>query len=125
MRELCQSNKEVIWAIEMNNQNLNFNDGALQPKWTPLFKRICSRLIPTTHTSQITLDRAILLYAMIEKRKVDAAWIIYNIIDLVKPSMGLSFPALITKLCINVRIEVTKNEEKLKVGLAIFAKAST
>lgn len=32
VRKLCQSNKEVIWAIEMNNQNLNFNVGTLHPK---------------------------------------------------------------------------------------------
>lgn len=47
------SRQQVIWATRKNNQSLSFNVGAL------LFKLICSRLIPTTHTSHVTLDRFI------------------------------------------------------------------
>lgn len=65
-------------AATKNNQNLSFNVGALLPTCTPLLKLIYSRLIPTTYTSHITLDKVILQYAMIGKRKVDAGWIIYN-----------------------------------------------
>lgn len=61
---------------------------------------------------------------MIVKRKVDARWIIYNnIIDSVKPSKGRWLPAIITQLCIQ-SIGVERNEKKIKVGLAISAKAS-
>lgn len=60
--------------------------------WEEFSKLIYGKLIPTTHTSHIPLDRAIMLYAIIGKRKVDTQWIIYNnIIDSVKPSKGLKF----------------------------------
>lgn len=68
INKLCQCGKEVNSATWKNNYNLNFNVWALQLKWTPLFKLIYSRLMPTMHTSHATLGRAILLYAMIEKR---------------------------------------------------------
>lgn len=117
------SDKEVIRATRNNNQNLNFKSRAFQPKWTSLFKLICCILIHTKHTSLVTLDRAILLDTMIEKRRVDASWIIYNnMIDYVKPSKGLWFPAVITQQCIDAGVEVPKSEEKVKVGLAISAK---
>lgn len=90
VRKLCPVDKEVILVTQKNNQNLSFNVWALHPIWTPLSKLIWSRLIFTTHTSHITLDKAILLYVMIGKRKVDTSWIIYNnIIDSVKPFKGL------------------------------------
>lgn len=90
VRKLWPVDKEVILVTQKNNQNLSFNVRALHPIWTPLSKLIWSRLIFTTHTSHITLDKAILLYVMIGKRKVDTSWIIYNnIIDSVKPFKGL------------------------------------
>lgn len=92
VEKLCQSEKEVNCIIGKNNQNLSFNVGVLQPSRTPLFKLVCYRLIPTTHTFHITLDSAIFLYTIIQKRKVDTGWIIYNImINSVKPYNGLCF----------------------------------
>lgn len=54
---------------------------------------------------------------MIENMKVDAGWIIFNnMIDFVKTSKGLWFPAMITQLYINASVEVAKNEEKSTQG---------
>lgn len=71
-KKLCENNKEVICVTRKNNQPLTFNAKALLLRWTPLFKLICNRLIPATHTSHVTLDCAILLFAMVEKMRVDA-----------------------------------------------------
>lgn len=126
MKKLCWLDKELIWALGKNSQNLKSNVGELQLKWTPLFKLICNRLIATTHNSHITLDRAILLYAVIEKKRVDAGWNIFNnMIDSVKLSKGFLFPAMVTDLCINAEVEVVKNEKKVKAGFAISTKVST
>lgn len=119
--KLCQADKETIWVILKNNQNHSFNDGnGFQ------VKLICNKLIPTKHTFHITFDRAILLYAMIWKIKVDAGWITYNnIINSVKLSKGLWCPPIITLLWIQSGVGVEKHEEKIMIGLAISAKAST
>lgn len=125
-KKLCQANKEVIWAIGKNNQCLSFNDGALMPSWKSLFKLVCNRLIPITHTSYVTLDQAILLYAIIEKKKVNTEWIIYNNnIDSIGPNKGLWLATIITKLYAQSGVDNEKNEESINVGLAIIAKAST
>lgn len=94
---LCQQGKEVIPISGKNNQYLNFHAGALQPRWIPLFKLICSRLIATTLTSHATFDRVVLLYAMIQNIKANAKWIILNnMIDSIKPSKALWFLSIIT-----------------------------
>lgn len=63
-------------------------------------KFICSKLIPTTHTSHVTLDRVTLHYAMIKIKKDDVGWIIFNnILESYNPTKGLWFPSIITKLC--------------------------
>lgn len=69
------------------------------------------------------MDRAVQLYAMKQKKKVDAGWIILNMIDSVKPSKALWFAAIITQLCTNARVEVEKNEERITTGLAFLARA--
>lgn len=90
-RKLCPGDKEVVWATRKNNQQLRFNVGALLPSWTLLFKLRCSSLIPITHKSHVTLNRDILLYAMIEKKKVDARLIIFNnILESVGPNKWTS-----------------------------------
>lgn len=91
-----------------------------------MFKFICSRLIPIIHTSHVTVDRATLLMALIERENVDVGWIIYNnIIDSLGPAKGLCFLALITNLCLKARVKVEKVEKKVKTGSAISTRAST
>lgn len=61
---------------------------------------------------------------MIKKKNVDIGWIIYNsMIDLV--TLWIWFPAIIAQLCIKSSVEAERNEEKIKVGLAISSKASS
>lgn len=82
------------------------------------FKLICSKHIPTSHTSHITVDKTTLLYAMIKKMKLGAGQLIYNqIFEVVKPYQGPLFLALITKLCINVRVKIGEGEEGVKPGM--------
>lgn len=116
VKKLCQAHKEVIWVISKNNQSLSFNVKELLSSWTLLFKFIYSRLISTTHTSHITLDRAILLYAMIGKRKVDVRWIIYNIIDSVRSSKRYGFRLSSLSCASNLVWELRKMKKKSKSG---------
>lgn len=68
---LWQEEKVLVWKTDKDNQQLNFHANNLMPQWMPQFKLICNRLIPTTHTSHVTVERAVLLYAMIKKENVD------------------------------------------------------
>lgn len=83
---------------------------------TELVRKLCQvdkEDIWATGNFHITLDRAVLLYAMIGKRKVVAGQIICNnIIDSIKPLMGLWFPANITHLCIQSDVEVRRDRRE-------------
>ena len=65
--KLCIHANNVAWTTGKNNQPLSFPTSALRPHLIPLLKFICCRLIPTTHTSNVTLDRGTLLLAIMEK----------------------------------------------------------
>ena len=60
-----------------------------------------SNLVPTSHTSDITLDRARLIYGIIQKMDMNLGYIISAQISMIAQhdSSRLGFPALITALC--------------------------
>ena len=60
-----------------------------------------SNLIPTSHTSDATLDRAKLIYGIIMKMDMNVGYLISHQISLTAQhdSSRLGFPALITALC--------------------------
>jgi len=60
-----------------------------------------SNLIPTSHTSDITFDRARLIYGIIQKMDMNQGYIISAQVSLIAQhdSSRLGFPALITTLC--------------------------
>ncbi|KAL5193778.1 hypothetical protein HKD37_20G055937 [Glycine soja] len=60
-----------------------------------------SNLAPTSHTSDITLDRARLLHGIIQKMDMNLRYIISSQISMIAQhdSSRLGFPALITTLC--------------------------
>ncbi|KAL5172385.1 hypothetical protein HKD37_16G045152 [Glycine soja] len=60
-----------------------------------------SNLVPTSHTSDITLDRAKLIYGIIMKMDMNLGYLISHQISIIAQhdSSRLGFPALITALC--------------------------
>lgn len=117
--KLCQDNKGVNWVTGKTIRPISSMSGHCT-LWTLLFKLIYIRLIPTTHTSYVTLDLAILLYTMVEKMRVNARWIICNnIIDSIGLTKGLCFLTIITKVYTQSRVLVEKNEEKMKASLVL------
>jgi len=60
-----------------------------------------SNLIPTSHTSDVTLDRAKLIYGIIIKMDMNVGYLISHQISIIAQhdSSRLGFPALITALC--------------------------
>ena len=61
-----------------------------------------SNLAPTSHTSDLNMDRARLVYALVMKMDMDVSYIISRQISQMAQSNSsrLRFPALITALCI-------------------------
>jgi len=58
-------------------------------------------MMPTSHTSDITLDRAKLIYGIVQKMDMNVGYLISHQISLIAQhdSSRLGFPALITALC--------------------------
>jgi len=60
-----------------------------------------SNLVPTSHTSDVTLDRAMLIYVIIMEMDMNVGYLISHQISIIvqHDSSRLGFPALITALC--------------------------
>jgi len=79
-----------------------------------------SNLVPTSHTSDITLDRARLIYGIIQKMDMNLGYIISAQISMIAQhdSSRLGFPALITALC-KARGVISDSLTLESLGLAI------
>lgn len=78
---------------------------------------------PTSHVSNVTLDSAILLSSIVNRMKIDATRMIYNqVLESTKPSKGLWFLALITKICTKGEVTTGQEEERLKPSMPIITK---
>ena len=77
---------------------LRKNLTTLAQRWSVLS---FSNLVPTSHTSDITLDKARLIYGIIQKMDMNLGHIISSQISLIAQhdTSRLGFPALITSLC--------------------------
>lgn len=85
--QLCQLQQDVPRKLGMNNQYVNFHASALLSRYVPLLKFVCR---PTSHVSNVTVDRAILLCAIVDIKKIEVGRLIWNLVlEFVKPSKGL------------------------------------
>ncbi|GMN32868.1 hypothetical protein TIFTF001_041800 [Ficus carica] len=75
-----------------------------------------SRLMPSTHDHTVNKDRVILLFAIVEGRKINVGDVINEQIGVCagRKSGGLWFSFLITSLCLAQGVEVSSELEKLK-----------
>lgn len=67
---LCKEQVEQ-WNKGNHDTLLNFHANALLPKYMPLFKLICCQMIPSSHTSNVVVERAPLLFAIVKNMKIN------------------------------------------------------
>ncbi|EOY08722.1 Uncharacterized protein TCM_023809 [Theobroma cacao] len=74
-----------------------------------------AKMLPIKHLSDVTKDRAMLLYAIILGKSIDIGQLIFNSIVHTTRSIrdGLWYPSFITGLCKQVGLQWTSNEELL------------
>ena len=86
---------------------------------------LVSRLMPTSHTSDITADRLILLYGLVKGIKFDIGSVLMNEIhnSATTDKYALFFPSLITSLCKHAGVKWSKKDELCPIGPSIDLRA--
>ncbi|XP_031266005.1 uncharacterized protein LOC116124425, partial [Pistacia vera] len=76
---------------------------------------ICARLMPESHYSTVTREKALLLYSIATRKNIDVGDVIYNSIKLAaNPGReSYCFPHLITALFLKAGIEVQDDEQRI------------
>ena len=79
---------------------------------------VCAKLMPESHYSTVTYEKAILLYSIATGKSMDVGDIIYNSVKLAskKGRASYCFPHLITALCLNAGVKVQDDEQRIHVA---------
>ena len=101
IRRLCRPG--TTWKKnDYTGEKTSFPSSALSRYGKAWFSFICANMIPTRHLSDVTKDRAILLFAIVTGLNVDIGVLIHeSIMKAIKSTVisGLPHPSLITQLC--------------------------
>ena len=75
---------------------------------------VCHKMMPANHYSNVTIERAVLVYAILKGMSIDVGRVLFDsIIYTVKNRLVLYFPSLITQLCVEAGVRVGSDEEAL------------
>ncbi|MFQ6642533.1 hypothetical protein Gotur_017512 [Gossypium turneri] len=72
---------------------------------------VCYSFMPISHSSTISMERMLLLYAILIEKSINVGKIILKeIYDYAKKKVGSAyFPSLITSLCLRARVKTQEN----------------
>ena len=119
----CLTNDQNKWKVNSEGQVVNFKAKGLLyiPKVWHHF--ITSRILPTTNVCEVTKERAILNFAILQNIKFDVGMIIKEAIwDNRDAWKNLGYPFLIYQLCKNVGVEISNQEKWVHPIKAIVVK---
>ncbi|KAK1387686.1 hypothetical protein POM88_015864 [Heracleum sosnowskyi] len=89
------------------NQQSKFPASALTRYARAWFLFMCARIMPTTHISSVTVDRAIILWGILTGQYIDLGYLVHkNILKFLGGSTtaGIPHAALIAELCVHVGV---------------------
>lgn len=115
MQRICVPG--ASWKLNLNGDVVNFESKYLQRDAYDWFAFITSRIMPSNHTSQVTKERAALVYCIFNGDSVDVGQLVQSsILQAVRGTTTLSLPhtSLITELCRHAGVKWDDNEELLQ-----------
>ena len=66
---------------------------------------MCQKMMPANHYTNVTVERAVLVYAILKGMSIDVGRVLFDsIIHTIKNRLGLYFPSLITQLCVEAGV---------------------
>ena len=73
---------------------------------------VCQKMMPATHFSDVTADKAVLIYAILRGMSIDVGRVVFDSnIHTIRKKLGLYFPSLITQLCLDAGVRHGPYEE--------------
>ena len=116
-RAICKS--EGTWWTIVMDEHVDYPSKHLQQNMKVWHHFICGRLMSTMHTSEVTKERAMLLYGVQKGLKINVSeWINSNIHYTVEQgSRGIPYPTLLTELIASHEIDTISQKVLQPKGL--------
>lgn len=113
---------EAVWKLSASGHVMSFQARFLKQAAAAVFLFIIARLMPAKHATDVTKDRAILLYCILKGHTMDVGKIIEASIfhaAISNKNVNLPHPSLITELCQSRGVQWNNAEETLKPQVPI------
>lgn len=120
LRILC--NPGAVWNINNDRTLVNFKANFLKYDTMVWFLFVTSRIMPSSHETEVTKERAALVYSIVTGKTVDIGKLVQaSILHAASGTSTLSMPhsSLITDLCKHAGVTWDKTEESLKTRVPI------
>ncbi|PIN20436.1 hypothetical protein CDL12_06877 [Handroanthus impetiginosus] len=111
---ICRENPQ--WTLSRLNEPIHFPRTTLTFAADNWLRFISARLLPSSHTSEVTRERAVMIYAILTDVPFDIGRFLHR--SILKSAMGgltmgLYHPSLITELCARAGLERQPGDELL------------
>ncbi|PIN22642.1 hypothetical protein CDL12_04643 [Handroanthus impetiginosus] len=112
---ICKDDPQ--WTLSRLNEPIYFSRIKLTNEADHQLRFISAHLLPTTHTSDVTKDRAVMIFAILIDISFDIGQFLHKFIwksAIGGLSVGLYHPSLITILCVREGLERQLGDEMLQ-----------
>ncbi|PIN14475.1 hypothetical protein CDL12_12899 [Handroanthus impetiginosus] len=119
---ICRENSQ--WTLSRLNEPIHFPRTTLTFAADNWLRFISARLLPSSHTSEVTRERAVMIYAILTDVPFNIGGFLHRSIfksAMGGLTMGLYHPSLITKLCARAGLERQPGDEMLQPDSIIRA----
>ncbi|PIN07716.1 hypothetical protein CDL12_19711 [Handroanthus impetiginosus] len=119
---ICRDNPQ--WTLSRLNEPIHFPCTTLTFAADNWLRFVSARLLPSSHTSEVTRERAVMIYAILTDVPFDIGHFLHK--SILKSAMGgltirLYHPSLITELCARAGLERQPGDELLEPDSMIRA----
>ncbi|PIN07042.1 hypothetical protein CDL12_20397 [Handroanthus impetiginosus] len=119
---ICRESPQ--WTLSRLNEPIHFPRTTLTFAADNWLRFVSARLLPSSHTSEVTRERAIMIYAILTDVPFDIGRFLHR--SILKSAMGgltmgLYHPSLITELCAHAGLERQPGDELLQPDSMIRA----
>ncbi|MED6164023.1 hypothetical protein PIB30_085608 [Stylosanthes scabra] len=106
LEDLCVIGAD--WVRHKDGRPHYLRRADLEPMTKGWYEFICRSILPTTNRSELTVERAVLIYSIIIGENINVEEIIaeqiYKFVYKTDVSSSLPFPSIITALCVDAKI---------------------
>ncbi|MED6214372.1 hypothetical protein PIB30_102387, partial [Stylosanthes scabra] len=125
LEDMCE--EDAQWVCHRDGRPHYLRRSDLEPMSKGWYEFVCRSILPTTNRSELTVERAMLIYSIIIDENINVEEIIaeqiYKFVYKMDISSSLPFPSIMAALCVDAKIRAIPNDTLISQEPPIVAEA--